>query len=112
MGLRPMLVYGAPLALLRRRRVLRPAVSARLRSGQALEACPFDLATASIEGRSARLCVLGEFEEGVFGGAARHFVEGGAGGDHGVDAVFLFDLEVDEERFAAGAGARYGRSYF
>ena len=31
-------------------------------------------------------------------------MEGGAGGDHGVDAVFFFDLEVDEEGFAGGAG--------
>ena len=38
-------------------------------------------------------------------GAADHFVEGGAGGDHGVDAVFFFYLEVDEEGFAGGAGA-------
>ena len=29
-------------------------------------------------------------------GAADHFVEGGSGGDHGVDAVFFFYLEVDE----------------
>ena len=32
-------------------------------------------------------------------------MEGGAGGDHGVDAVFFFYLKVDEERFAASAGA-------
>src|SRR5438270_6285551 len=51
------------------------------------------------------LLVLGEFEEGVFGGAADHLVEGRAGRDHWVDAVFFFDLEVDEEWLAAGAGA-------
>ena len=42
------------------------------------------------------------------GGAADHFVEGGAGGDHGVDAVFFFYLEVDEEGLAGGAGAGDG----
>ena len=41
-------------------------------------------------------------------GAADHFVEGGAGGDHGVDAIFLFYLEVDEEGMARGAGAGDG----
>ncbi len=45
-----------------------------------------------------RLLVLGGFDQGV--GAADHFVQGGAGGDHGVDAVFFFYLEVDEERLA------------
>ena len=42
-----------------------------------------------------KLLVLREFEEGVVGGAADHFVEAAAGGDHGVDAVFFFYLEVD-----------------
>ena len=44
-------------------------------------------------GRS--LFVVRGFEEGIFGWAANHLVEGGAGGDHGVDAVFFFYLEVD-----------------
>src|SRR5260370_280835 len=74
MGLRPMLVWGAPLALLRR-----------------------------TVGLFATLFVLRGFEEWVFRRAADHLVEGGAGGDHGVDAVFLFYLEVDQERLAAGA---------
>ena len=30
-------------------------------------------------------------------------MEGGAGGDHGVDAVFFFYLEVDQKGLAAGA---------
>src|ERR1700721_234804 len=48
-------------------------------------------------------------KERVFGGgAADHLVEGGTGGNHRVDAVFLLDLEVDEERFARGAGAGDG----
>lgn len=46
------------------------------------------------------LFVLRGFEEGVFGGAADHLVEGCSRGDHGVDAVFFFYLEVDEERLA------------
>ena len=54
--------------------------------------------------RDGCLFVLRGFEEGVVVGAADHFVEGGAGGDHGVDAVFFFDLEVDEEGAAGGAG--------
>src|SRR6202012_4046792 len=44
------------------------------------------------------------FEERVFLWAADHLVERGAGRDHGVDAVFFFYGEVDEEGFAAGAG--------
>ena len=44
-------------------------------------------------------------------GAADHFVEGGSGGDHGVDAVFFFYLEVDEEGFAGGAGFCDGGGY-
>src|ERR1035438_7921530 len=54
------------------------------------------------------LCVLGEFDEGVVGGAEDHFVEGAAGRDHGVDAVLFFDLELDEEGFAAGERAGDG----
>ena len=50
------------------------------------------------------LLVLRGFEERIFFGPADHLVEGGAGGDHRVDAVFLLDLEVDEEGLAAGAG--------
>ena len=50
------------------------------------------------------LFILRGFEQRVFLWAADHLVEGGAGGDHGVDAVFFFYLEVDEEGFAAGAG--------
>ena len=46
------------------------------------------------------LFIFRGFEEGVLGGAADHLVEGGAGSDHGIDAVFFFDLEVDEEGFA------------
>ena len=60
-------------------------------------------ATAKL-GDSASYFVLGGFEEGVLVGAAGHFVEGGSGGDHGVDAVFFFYLEVDEEGAAGGAG--------
>ena len=54
---------------------------------------------------SFHLLVLRGFEEGVVGGAADHFVEGGAGGNHRVDAVFFFNGEVDEESLAAGARA-------
>src|ERR1700743_855626 len=50
------------------------------------------------------LPVFRGFEEGVFLWAADHLVEGGAGSDHRVDAVFFFYGEVDEEGFAAGAG--------
>ena len=35
-------------------------------------------------------------------------MEGAAGGDHGVDAVLFFDLELDEEGFAAGERAGDG----
>ena len=41
-----------------------------------------------------KLFVFREFQEGVVGGAADHLVEGAAGGDHGVDAVFFFYLEI------------------
>src|SRR5208283_487692 len=58
------------------------------------------------------LLALGEFDEGVGGGAADHLVEGGAGGDHGIDAVLLLDLEVDEVWLAAGAGAGDGGDDF
>ena len=37
--------------------------------------------------------------------------EGGAGGDHGVDAVFFFDLEVDEKGAAGGARFCNGGGY-
>ena len=46
------------------------------------------------KGYDVLLFVLRGFEEGIVLGAADHFVEGGAGGDHGVDAVFFFYLEV------------------
>lgn len=94
MGLRPTLVWGAPLALVgvRRGRVdLAPRgvalvlVAARATVGGCVEmGCSL-----------ARLLVLRGFQEGVVLGAADHFVEGGAGGDHGVDSVFFFYLEVD-----------------
>src|SRR6185312_10301087 len=49
------------------------------------------------------LLVLRGFEEGVVGGAADHLVQGGAGRDHGVDAVFFLDVEVEEVGAARGA---------
>src|ERR1700730_8527342 len=90
MGHRPMLVWGAPLALL------------RLRGGEV---------DGAFEQSSAASFVLRGFEEWVFCRAADHLMEGGAGGDHGVDAVFFFYLEVDQEGLAAGAGSCDGWSY-
>src|ERR1700745_2242850 len=58
------------------------------------------------------LLVLRGFEERILLWAADHLVEGGAGRDHGVNAVFFFYGEVDEEWFAAGAGFRGCRSDF
>ena len=52
-----------------------------------------------------------QFQGGDLLWAVDHLVEGGAGRDHGVDAVFFFDLEVDEEGFAAGAGFGHGGGY-
>jgi hypothetical protein len=56
--------------------------------------------TIGVMRRARSLLVLCGFEEGVFLWAADHLVEGCAGGDHGVDAVFFFYLEVDEEWLA------------
>src|ERR1700730_18258406 len=53
---------------------------------------------------SEHLLIFRRFKQWVLGWSADHFVEGCAGGDHGVDAVFFFYLEVDEEGLAGGAG--------
>ena len=50
--------------------------------------------------RESHLFILRGFKQRVFLRPSHHLVEGGTGGDHGVDAVFFFYLEVDEEGFA------------
>src|ERR1700761_1801505 len=55
--------------------------------------CPFLVLRCSLR---ERLLVLWELEERIVRGPAHHLVEGGAGGDHGVDAIFFLDVEVDE----------------
>src|SRR6202034_1429205 len=40
--------------------------------------------------------------------AADHLMAGRAGGDHGVDRIFLFDEEIDEERAVMAARGLYG----
>jgi len=41
-------------------------------------------------------------------GAADHVVERGTGGHHGIDAVLLLDLELDQRRALGGAGSLHG----
>src|SRR5579862_4916579 len=58
------------------------------------------------------LCVFGGFNQRVAVRAANHLMERGAGGDHGIDGVFLLDEEVDQERSFATAGGVHGGQYF
>src|SRR5580704_19112592 len=59
---------------------------------------------------SRRLWLRCRFDEWIIG-AANHFVERCAGGNHWVDGIFLLDAEVDEYRFAGLARGANRREY-
>src|SRR5271165_1559404 len=58
-------------------------------------------------GYKLSLNVLCGFDERIVARSANHFMQRGAGGDHGIDGILLLDKEIDQERTLALARGLY-----